>query len=159
MAATSERTYSVRSGTSATNTTAVALSAATAKTTVAVLGSANDTLALRRVTVSFSSVTSTDVPATVEIGIITAIGTVTAFTPVQVTGRVLASSASAGYNATVEPTYNRILNSFYVPVQQGLFETWWPLGDEALADVSQGFGIRITSPSAVNALCSILYAE
>lgn len=159
MAATSERTYVARSGTSATNTTTVAVAAATAKTVVAVLGSSADTLGLRRVRVSFNSVTSTDAPAVVEVGIISAIGTVTSFTPVQVAGRSLASSASAGYNATVEPTYQRIIDSFYAPVQQGLFEFWYPLGDEVSADVSQGFAIRVTAPAAGNCLASILYAE
>lgn len=159
MASSSERTYVARSGTSATNTTTVALVAATAKTVVACLGTANDTLGLRRVKVSFNSVTSTEAPAIVEIGIISAIGTVTSFTPAQVAGRALASSASAGYNATVEPTYVRIIDACYVPVQQGLFEQWYPLGDEASADVSQGFAIRITSPAAASCLASILYSE
>ena len=62
MASTSERIYVVRSGTSATNSTAVSLTAATAKTVVAVLGSANDTISLKRFRVSFPSVTATDDP-------------------------------------------------------------------------------------------------
>lgn len=159
MASSSERTYVARSGTSGTNTTAVALVAATAKTVVAVLGTANDTLGLRRVRLSFNSVTATDAPAVVEVGIISAIGTLTAFTPVQAAGRALASSASAGYNSTVEPTYVRILDSLYVPVQNGLYEAWLPLGDEYSADVSQGFAIRVTSPAAGSCLPSLLYSE
>lgn len=159
MASSPERVYVVRSGSSATNTTAVALVAATAKTVLSVLGTANDTLGLKRVRVSFNSVTATDAPAIVEIGITSTLGTVTSFTPVQHTGRVLASSASAGYNATVEPTYQRIIDSFYVPVQQGLFEYWLPLGDEMQADISQGFGLRITSPTAQSCLASLMFAE
>lgn len=159
MASSPERIYAVRSGTSATNTTVVALSAATVKTVLSVLGTANDTIGLKRVRVSFTSVTATDAPAIVEVGITSTLGTVTSFTPVQHSGRVLASSCSAGYNATVEPTYQRIIDSFYVPVQQGLFEYWLPLGEEMQADVSQGFGIRVTSPTAQNCLASLLYAE
>jgi hypothetical protein len=159
MASSPERTYVVRSGSSATNTTAVSLTAATAKSVIAVLGGASDTLGLRRVKVSFPSVTATDAPATVEVGIITALGTTTAFTPVQHSGRILASSATAGYNATVEPTYTRIVDSVYVPVQQGLVEWWYPLGDELQADPSQGFGLRVTSPSATSCLASLLYSE
>lgn len=159
MARTSERLYVARSGTSATNTTAVSLSAATAKTPVAVLGSANDSISLLRVKVSFNSVTATDVPAVVEVGIITALGTSTSFTPVQWCGHTLASSASAGYNHTVEPTYTRILDSFYAPVTMGLVSEWSPLGDEVQCDASQGLAVRVTSPSAVSVLASILYAE
>lgn len=159
MARNSERLYVVRSGTSATNTTAVSLSAATAKSVVAVLGASTDTLALVRFRVSFNSVTATDVPALIEVGVITALGTVTSFTPSQVTGSPVASTATAGYNATVEPTFSRIIDSFYAPVNNGHFTDWTPLGEEVLAAVSQGFAIRVTSPSAVSCLASILYAE
>lgn len=159
MASTSGRLYVVRSGSSATNSTAVSLAAATAKTVVGVLGTANDTIALKRVRISFPSVTATDVPALVEVGIITAAGTSTAFTPVQMSGSTLASSASAGYNHTVEPTYNRIFESTYVPVNNGLMEWWYPLGEEPQCDASQGLAIRITSPSATTVYASLLYSE
>lgn len=159
MARNSERLYVARSGTSATNTTTVALAAATAKTVVAVLGSATDTLSLVRVEVSFDGVTATAVPAVVELGLITALGTSTAFTPVQATGSPLASSATAGYNHTVEPTYNRILWSRYVPVTMGLMTEWVPLGEEPLGAISQGFGLRVTAPAVVNCLASLTYAE
>lgn len=159
MASRSERLYVARSGTSATNTTAVALSAATAKSVVGIMGGATDTLCIKRVRISFPSVTATDVPAVVELGITTAAGTNTAFTPVQVAGRVLASSATAGYNNTVEPTYSRILESLYVPVNNGLFDWWYPLGEEPHVDASQGFAIRVTAPAATSVLASLLYAE
>lgn len=159
MASTSGRLYVVRSGTSATNSTAVSLSAATVKTVVGVLGTANDTISLKRVRVSFPSVTATDVPALVEVGIITAAGTSTAFTPVQIVGSTLASSASAGYNHTVEPTYNRIFESTYVPVNNGVMEWWFPLGEEPQCDPSQGLAMRITSPSATTVYASLIYSE
>lgn len=159
MARTSERLYVVRSGTSATNTTPVALAAGTAKTVVGVLGAATDTLSMVRLEVSFDGITATAVPAVVELGIITALGTTTAFTPVQSTGSPANSTASAGYNATVEPTYSRILWSRYVPVTMGLLLEWIPLGEEPLAAVSQGFAVRVTAPAAVNCLASITYAE
>lgn len=159
MATNALRTYTVRSGTGATNTTGVALTAATAKSVVAVMGSAADTLALIKAKVTFSSATATDAPAIVEIGVITAAGTTTAFTPVQWSGSTLASSATAGYNATVEPTYSRIIDSQYVPVFNGLYEFWVPLGFEPQVAPSNGFAIRVTSPAAATCLASILYGE
>ena len=160
MASSSERLYVVRSGTSATNSTAVALVAATAKTVISVLGSAADTISLKRVRVSFASVTATDVPALVEVGIITAAGTVgTAFTPVQIIGSTLASSCSAGYNHSGEPTYNRIFESLYIPVNNGLADWFYPLGEEPQCDISQGFGLRITAPQAQNCYASLVYTE
>lgn len=159
MATNALRTYVARSGTSATNTTAVSLSAATAKSVVAVLGASSDTIGLIRVKVSFASATATDAPAICEVGIITALGTTTSFTPVQQSGSPVASSATAGYNATVEPTYTRVIDSFYVPVFNGSYGEWEPLGFEPAAAVSQGFAIRVTSPAAATCLASILYGE
>jgi hypothetical protein len=159
MARNSERLYVARSGSSATNTTAVAMVAATAKTVVQVLGSANDTIAPVRIRISFDGVTATAVPALVELGIITAAGTATSFTPVQVSGSPVASSCTAGYNSSAEPTYNRVFDSFYVPVTMGHWTDWTPLGDEALCAISQGIGVRITAPAVVNCLASILYSE
>ena len=106
MASTTERIYVVRSGASAITSTPVAMVAGTAKTVIGVVGSATDTICLKRVRVSFnSSVTATDAPALVEVGIISAAGTATAFTPVQIVGATLNSSvANAGYNCSVEPT-------------------------------------------------------
>ena len=155
-----ERGYIVRSGTSATNTTGVALVAATAKTVVAILGSSADTVCVEEITVSFASATATDAPATVELGRITALGTMTAFTPVQSYGPTMATSATAGYNATVEPTYSGIGRACYVPVFNGLLILQFPLGREpaALAG-SQGFAIRVTSPVAATCLAQIVYAE
>jgi hypothetical protein len=126
---------------------------------VAVLGASSDTIGLCRVKVSFSSATSTDAPAIVEVGVITAIGTVTSFTPVQNSGPSQASSASAGYNATVEPTYTRVIDPFYVPVFNGTYAEWFPLGFEPVVAASQGFAVRVTSPAAVTCLASILFAE
>ncbi len=159
MASTSERLYVVRSGTSATNSTTVALVAATAKTVIAVLGSATDSICLKRVRISFASITATDVPALVEVGITTANGTGTAFTPVQIAGHTLPSSATAVYNNSVDATYNRIFESLYVPVNNGLVEWFYPLGEEPQCDISQGFGLRITAPQAQNCYASMVYSE
>lgn len=160
MASQSERLYVVRSGAAANTSVAVALAAATAKTVIGVIGSSTDTLCLKGVSISFDSVTGTAVPAVVEVGIITAAGTVgTAFTPVQVTGSPLASSSSAGYNHSAEPTYNRIFDTRYVPVNNGTIEWYYPLGEEPLAAISQGFAVRITSPSAVNCLPRLTFSE
>jgi len=160
MATNSDRVYVVRSGTSATNSTPVALVAATLKTAVVVLGSAADTIALKRWRVSFNSVTATDAPALVELGIITAIGTVgTAFTPVQIVGSTLVSSCTAGYNNSAEPTYLRVFESLYVPVNNGVYDYSYPLGDEPQCDPSQGLGLRITAPQAQSVYASLFYQE
>lgn len=160
MARNSDRIYVARSGTSATNTTAVAMVAATAKTVVGVFGTSGTTIGALRVLVSFDGVTASAVPALVEVGITSAAGTVgTAFTPVQTAGRALASACAAGYNYSAEPTYSKIVDSFYAPVLMGHIQIWTPLGDELSCDVSQGLAIRVTAPATVNCLASIFYCE
>jgi hypothetical protein len=159
MASTNERFYVVRSGTSATNSTAVAVSAATVKTVIAVLGSGADTISLKQVRVSFNSVTATDVPALVELGITTTLGTGTAFTPVQIIGSTVASSCTAAYNHSGEPTYSRIFFSHYLPVNNGFVDWYYPLGEEPACDPSQGFAIRITAPQAQSVFASMTYSE
>lgn len=157
---TSNRSYVVRSGSSATNSTAVALVAATVKTVVGVFGTAGTSIALNRVRVSFNSVTASDAAALVEVGITTAAGTVgTSFTPVQNTGHTIASACAAGYNYSAEPTYGRIIESTYVPVNNGVFEFWWPLGLEMQCDASQGLALRVTAPQAQSCYASLLYSE
>lgn len=160
MAGNHERIYVVRSGAAANTSVAVATVAATAKTVVGVIGSANDTISLKRWRVTFSSVTSTDVPALVEVGITTAAGTVgTSYTPAQVSGSPLASSTAAGYNYSAEPTYNRIVESLYVPVNNGVYEYSYSLGEEPMCAISQGFAIRITSPQAQSVHANLWFAE
>lgn len=160
MSMNSNRLYVVRSGAAQNTSAAVALSAATAKTVVGVMGTAATTLALFRWRVSFNSVTATDAPALVEVGIITAAGTVgTAFTPSQISGQPLASVAAGGYNHSAEPTYNRLVESLYVPVNNGVYEYTFSLGTEPTCAVSQGFAIRVTSPAAASCYAQLVYAE
>ena len=159
MASTSERLYVARSGASATASVSVATVAATAKTIISVFGTAGTSIALKGFVVSFNSVTATDAPTWFEIGITTALGTGTSFTPVQMTGHTLASACSAAYNLSAEPTYNRIFRAHYVPVNNGVYEFYYPLGDEPQADASQGFGLRITSPQAQSVAAQMIYSE
>src|SRR4051812_30077702 len=98
------RGYSAPSGSSGTVTKPVALAAGVAKSVVGILGGAGDTLNVDELGVSFDGVASAAVPAIVELLEISALGTMTAFTPIQVYGAVLPSSATAGFNATAEPT-------------------------------------------------------
>jgi len=46
-----------------------------------------------------------------------------------------------------------------VPVQNGLYELYYPLGEEPSCDASQGFGIRVTAPQAQNCYATLVYGE
>lgn len=152
-----ERGYVVRSGASATATTVVALAAATAKSVLTVLGASSDTLCVVEVAISFDGTSGT--PAIVELGEISTLGTVTAFTPQQDFGPVIAAAATAGYNATVEPTYQNIRRTWEVPVNNGLWSVQFPLGREPSVLASRGFGLRVTAPAIVNCLPLLVVAE
>jgi hypothetical protein len=83
----------------------------------------------------------------------------TAFTPVQYGGQAIASVAAGGYNFSAEPTYSRMFESLYVPVNNGVFEYSYSLGEEPVLSASQGFGIRVTSPQAQSVHANIWYGE
>jgi hypothetical protein len=153
------RGYVARSGTSATNVTPVALAAGVAKTVVAMLGASSDTLNVDEIGISFDGVAPAAVPAIVELLEISALGTVTSFTPVQLYGPTQPSSASAGYNASAEPTVVASRVPWYVPVFNGLFVVQYPLGKEPVVAASRGFGLRVTAPAIVNCLPYINFSE
>ena len=46
-----------------------------------------------------------------------------------------------------------------MPVNNGLVEWYYPLGEEPQCDPSQGFGLRITAPQAQNVYPSLFYSE
>jgi hypothetical protein len=153
------RGYVARSGSSGTATTPVPLVAATAKTVVAVLGASSDTLNVDEIGISFDGVTSSAVPAIVELVEVSTLGTSTSYTPQQVYGPAQASSASAAYNASVDGTVQAIKASWYVPVFNGLLIVQYPLGKEAQVAASRGFGLRVTAPAVVNCLPYIFFSE
>lgn len=160
MATTSLRTYVARSGAAADTTAPVALVAATAKVVLSILAPATTPVSVHRWVVSFDSVTAAHVPAVVELLITSTLGSGgTANTPNQVTGHSNSPSVTAHYNVTTPPTLVRIVSVAYVPVNNGMFVEWFPLGFEPQADSSQGFCIRVTSPAACNCLPSLYFSE
>lgn len=153
------RGYVARSGSSGTVSTPVAMVAATAKTVVAVLGASSDTINVDEIGISFDGITSAAVPALVELVEISALGTMTSYTPQQLYGPAQASSSSAGYNAAAEPTIQAVKGAWYVPVFNGLFVIQYPLGKEPEVVASRGWGLRVNVPAVVNALPYIYYSE
>ena len=153
------RGYVAKSGSSGTVTTPVAMAAGVAKSVVGVLGGSGDTLNVDEVGLSFDGVTSSAVPALVELLEISALGTMSAFTPVQTYGAALASSATAGYNASAEPTVVAVRKAWYVPVFNGLFVVQFPLGKEPSVSASRGFALRVNAPAIVNCVPYIEYSE
>jgi hypothetical protein len=152
-----ERGYVIRSGSSATATTPVALVAATAKTVLSYLAAAADTPCVVEIGISFDGTSGT--PAVVELGEVSTLGTVTSFTPHQEYGPVKATAGTAGYNASAEPTYQSVRRPWYVPVNNGLWSIQFPLAREPSVVAGRGFALRVTAPAIVNCLPYMIIGE
>lgn len=144
----------------ATNFTAFAATTG-AKTVLNLIAGANQAILLKSVTISMDGVTSSAVPAVVDVCQSTQ---ATAGTPsgsptiTQASGRTLAAQATVSANYSAEPTVLTPLERYTVPQFMGLFRYNLPLGDEYETDFSGGtvkaLAIRINVTANVNVYCS-----
>ena len=132
-----------------------------AKTALNIIAGANQAVLLKSVTIAMDGVTSSAVPATVDICQSTQAGAGTGSgspTITQASGRTLAAQATVAANFSAEPTVLTTLEKFYVPQFMGLFRYNLPLGDEYETDFSGGtvkaLAVRINVTANVNVLVS-----
>lgn len=134
-----------------------------AKTVLMAIAPAGHGLSLVAATISFDGVTSSAVPALVEIVTSTqaAAGTSgVAPTITQIRGRTTTGSApTGGSNYTIEPTTLVSVERFYLPQFMGTYTLQLPLGREIECDSSAGtikaLGIRINVSANVNAVVTM----
>ena len=134
-----------------------------AKTVLMAIAPAGHGLQLVSITVSFDGVTTTDVPALVEIVTSTQAGAGTsgvAPTITQIRGRSTGGSApTGGSNYTVEPTVLVSVERFYLPQLMGTYTLQLPLGREIECDASGGtikaLGIRVNVSANVNCVATM----
>jgi hypothetical protein len=141
---------------------AVALTAATAKTVVGVLGPASFGIDLTGFEVDFDGVTASALPVLCEVCYNTWAtnppGTnSTSITPVQEYGRVVAHGTTAAktWTAGNEPTVLTVLRAFQLDPNKGLFAYDYPLGQTPDSDVADGFSLRFTAPAGVNVFAGL----
>lgn len=131
-----------------------------AKTLLMAIAPAGHGLALVEFAVSLDGVTSSAVPATLDVVQSTQAGAGTSGvspTITQVRGRGTGGSApTGGSNYTAEPTVLTVVKKFYIPQYNGMFILQLPLGREIECDSSGGtvkaLGLRINVSANVNAL-------
>lgn len=145
-----------------TGTSAIALSAATAKTIWYVNTGANRNFSITEIAVGFDGVTASAVPGLVELVYGTKAtnstpGTgSTTFTPVQGRGwAVQTAAAAAANNCTSEPTVLVVHRTWLLTPNGGLLVVQFPLGREPvghnIASTSGlQIGLRVNAPAAVN---------
>lgn len=136
-----------------------------AKTVLNVIAGANQAVSIFEWGVSFDGVTSSAVPATVELcqstqaGAGTSAGSIPAI--VQVGGRSIAAQPTSGHNYTAEPTTLTVMEQKFVPQFMGMYEKQYPLGLEPDTDLSGGtvkaIAIRVNVSANVNVLAYIRF--
>ena len=144
--------YSVATGAS------VSLASGVAKTALDVLAPASFGLDLQKVRFSFDGVTASAVPVLVELITISALGTNTSATPVQIYGRTIAHGCTAGYNVTAgTETAVAVVESYLITPNGGSVLYDWPLGTSPDTAVSNGFGLRFTAPASVGVRATMIF--
>lgn len=148
-----------KAGYTARTTSAVALSAATAKTALMVITPSTFGGDLKKFRIGFDGVTASAVPVLWEIVRST---NATNSTPgtnntsetsaiTQVSGRSITTGFSAFSASTSEPTVLTVVDSNYLTPVGGLLVYDFNLDMSPDWDVSAGMGIRLTAPATVNA--------
>lgn len=128
----------------------IALVAATAKTVLQVIAPANQMLDLKAFGVAFDATSGAAEPVRVQLLRQTTAGTVTAVTPRKTRVGGPGVQATAGKNATVEPTDGDILREYEVHPQTGYERAFEP--GEIEIDGGGRLALKITAPAAVNCI-------
>jgi hypothetical protein len=130
----------------------IALSAATAKTVLAVINAANSLIRITEISACFDGTSGSAEPVTVELCYSTqaTAGTSTSHTIAQIRGPTRTVQATAARNYTAEPTVLTVWKRWLVHPQTGLV-VQFPLGREPECVVTaDAICLRCTAPAAVN---------
>ncbi len=154
-----------KAGYSVRTSSAVALSAATAKTALMVMTPSQFGMDLKKFRIGFDGVTSTAVPVFWEIVRSTnatnstpgTANTTESSNINQCYGRSITAGFTAFSASTSEPTVLTTLDADLLTPAGGLLLYDFPLGDTFECDVSAGLGIRLTAPASVNVRASMIF--
>ena len=154
-----------KAGYAVTTSAAVALSAATAKTTLMVITPAQFGIDLKKFRISFDGVTSSNTPVLVELVTSTNATNSTPGTAntsesaniQQLYGRSITTGFTAFSASTSEPTVLTVIERFLLTPTGGTIFYDYPLGDTPDGAVSSGMGLRLTAPATVNARASMTF--
>lgn len=137
----------------------VALSAATAKSVLRVKAPSSQRVKVKAFGIYFDGTSATAEPVTVQLVRQTTDGTFTSATPRKIDDSIADSiNATAGYNASVEPTDGDILKEVEVHPQRG-YEWHAPLGMEPIIGGGDRLAIKANAPAGVNCHAWMLCEE
>lgn len=154
-----------KAGYTARTTSAVALSAATAKTGLMVICPSSFGIDLKKFRIGFDGVTASAVPVLWELVTSTNATNSTPGTAntnetsaiTQIYGRSITTGFTAFSASTSEPTVLTVIESNWLTPVGGLLVYDFPLGDTPDTAVSSGIGIRLTAPATVNARLAMTF--
>lgn len=149
------------------NSGVVVLTGTSPRVLANIIAAANAPIRLVEWGISFDGVTSSAVPALVQLMQSTqaTAGTVgSSPTPEQSGGRLRTVQAGAGiaYTTAADPTVLTAIQELYVPQFMGLFVQQFPLGREpetVVAASTEGILIRVTPTATVNARAWMVFEE
>lgn len=137
----------------------VALTAATELAVVKLTAPTNHRLKVLSYSVAFDGVSVTGEPVVVKLVRFTTAGTFTSLTPTKNDDSLAETlQATAGYNASVAPTFGDIIARKNIHPQGG-YEKIFPLGQEPIVGGADSIGIACTAPAGVNVIAEIVYEE
>lgn len=154
-----------KAGYTVRTSSAVALSAATAKTCLMVITPSSFGGDLKKIKISFDGTTVGATSALIELVTST---NATNSTPgtgntsetaniQQIYGRSITTGFTAFSASTSEPTVLTTIDSFLLSPYSSTFVYDYPLGDTPDWNVSAGIGLRITAPATVNVRCAMTF--
>lgn len=153
-----------KAGYKVSTSSAVALSAATARTALMMITPSSFGGELKKFRIGFDGISASAVPVLWEVVRSTNASNSTPGTGnttetaaiVQVYGRSITTGFTAFSASTSEPTVLTVLDSGLLTPAGGLLVYDFALGSEFECDVSAGLGIRLTAPASVNARASMI---
>jgi len=146
-----------KAGYTASTEGAISLSAATAKTVLSVIAPAQFGVDLQAIKVAFDGVTSSAVPALVELMRYTSDGTGTSGTVDQIYGPTITAGFTTKHGYSAEPTGATSVDEWLLTPDGGVLFERYPPGQTPDTAVSVLFGIRINAPAAVNARATMWF--
>jgi hypothetical protein len=142
----------------ATGLTPVTLAAATEKCLIVLTAPAQQRLKLKSLGVYFDGISSAAIPVQIVIARASSAGTSTAATPARVGAGSETPQATAGVDASANPTKGDILEILDIHPQSG-FKQLYPLGDELLVPGGGRVAVYAKAAANVNAAATLVYEE
>lgn len=143
----------------ATNTVAVALAAATAKTALQLQAPVNQLVKVLGWGVYFDGVTASAVPVAVRVLRQTSAGTMSTGVGQSLSARAASVLTTVRYNATAEPTNSAVELDRITCHPQQWYEVRFPAGQEIIVDSSGYVGIECTAGAVVNVRAKLIFEE